>query len=189
MKLAKICDIDNVDLPRPLTAVHPGLWLLDTGFAATVLDQLGVTSDRVREAAGRLFEPTSRPAGARVLGDGEAEAAIAQAHRFSAGRGQNRVDTQQMLLVIALDPGSAARHILNDLGVDPGRVKKELADMIPLPIRGRSRKRVRGRVCSFCDCTDLDRAMVSGLGVWICVHCVHVSLEILESGDRTQHGA
>jgi ATP-dependent Clp protease ATP-binding subunit ClpA len=169
---------------------HLLLGLLHTGFAATVLDQLGVTRDRIREAAACLFEPTSGTDGARVLGDGEAEAAVAQARRFSAGRGQSRVDTQQLLFVIALDPGSAARRILNDLGVEPALVKKELADMIPPPVRSRGRgKRVRGRVCAFCGCTNPDRPMVAGPGVWICAPCVHVSLEILDIGDRALRSA
>jgi ATP-dependent Clp protease ATP-binding subunit ClpA len=163
---------------------HLLLGLLHTGFAATVLDQLGVTRDRIRESAARLFVPASRPDGARVVGDGEAEAAIAHARRFSAGRGQSRVDTQQVLFMIALDPGSAARRVLNDLGVDPARVKKELAGMIPPPVRSRGRgKRIRGRVCAFCGCTDPDRPMVAGPGVWICAPCVHLSLEILEHGN------
>jgi len=169
---------------------HLLLGLLHNGFAATVLDQLGVTRDRIREAASRLFEPTSRAGGVRVLGDGEAEAAVAQARRFSAGRGQSRVDTQQLLFVIALDPGSAARRILNDLGVEPDRLKKELADMIPPPVRTRGRsKRVRGRVCAFCGCTNPDRPMVAGPGVWICSACVHISLEILDTGDRALRSA
>jgi len=167
---------------------HLLLGLLHTGFAATVLDQLDVARDRIRDAAARLFELTSRPGGARVLGDGEAEAAVAQARRFSAGRGQSQVDTQQLLFVIALDPGSAARRLLNDLGVEPDRLKKELADMIPPPVRGRG-KRVRGRVCAFCGCTNPDRPMVAGPGVWICAHCVHVSLEILGTGDRALRSA
>jgi hypothetical protein len=39
-------------------------------------------------------------------------------------------------------------------------------------------------VCSFCGCTNPDRPMVAGLGVWICAPCVHLSLEIVDTGDR-----
>ncbi len=164
---------------------HLLLGLLHTGFAASVLDRLGVTRDRIRNAATRLFEPVSQPDGARVVGDGEAEVAVGHARRLAAGRGQRQVDTQQVLFVIALDPGSAARRVLNDLGVDPARMKKELADMIPPPVRSRSRgKRIRGRVCAFCGCTDPDRPMVAGPGVWICANCVHLGVEILDPGDR-----
>ncbi|MEV0271462.1 Clp protease N-terminal domain-containing protein [Hamadaea sp. NPDC050747] len=162
---------------------HLLLGLLHTGYAAAVLDQLGVTRDGIRATAARLFAQISTTDGTRVLGDGEAESAVAQARRFTAGRGQSRVDTQQLLLVIATDPGSAARRVLNDLGVHPDRIKKELADMIPPPIRGRG-KRVRGRVCAFCGCTNPDRPMVAGPSVWICSACVHLSLEILSTGDR-----
>ncbi|NUT07678.1 MAG: hypothetical protein HOV76_29825 [Hamadaea sp.] len=164
---------------------HLLLGLLHTGYAAAVLDRLGVTRDSIRAAAVRLFEPATTADGARVVGDGEAESAVASARRFSAGRGQSRVDTQQLLLVVATDPGSAARRILNDLGVDPDRIKKELADMIPPPMRARGGgKRVRGRVCAFCGCTNPDRPMVAGPSVWICSTCVHLSAEILNTGDR-----
>ena len=57
-----------------------------------------------------------------------------------------------VLFCIALDPGSAARRILNDLAVDPARVKRELDKCIaPAPKRraGRRGKATQG-ACSFC---------------------------------------
>jgi len=166
---------------------HLLLGLLHTGYAAAVLDRLGVTRDKVRDSAARLFEPTGEGAG-RIVGDGEAEATIAQARRFAAGRAQRFVDTQHVLFHIALDPGCAAGRVLTDLGVDRAQVKKDLADMIPPPPRGRTatrvRKGLRGRTCSFCGCGDSNRPMVAGPGVWICANCVRLSQDILNTGDR-----
>jgi hypothetical protein len=165
---------------------HLLLGLLRVGVAANVLDRLGVTRERVRDAAVRLFEPTGGD-GVRVVGDGEADAAVSSARRFAASRGQNLAGTEHLLFMLALDPGSAARRVLNDLGVDPARVKKELNDVIPPPPRpGRRRGKARGegRVCSFCGCADAHRPMVTGPGVWICRDCVALSTEILSAGQQ-----
>jgi ATP-dependent Clp protease ATP-binding subunit ClpA len=166
---------------------HLLLGLLQVGVAANVLDRLGVTRERVRDAATRLFEPASGSGGGpRVVGDGEANAAVSSACRFAASRGQNFAGTEHLLFMLALDPGSAARRVLNDLGVDPAHVKKELNDMIPPPPRpGRRRGKARGagRSCSFCGCADAHRPMVTGPGVWICSDCVALSTEIL-TADR-----
>jgi hypothetical protein len=167
---------------------HLLLGLLHTGVAATVLDQLGVTRDRVRETSAALFAPATvtGPDGRerRVVGDGEADEAVVQARRLAARRGQSQVRTEHLLFVLALDPGSAARRVLNHLGVDPARIKKELADCLPPPPRPRRRLgkgRTGQRTCSFCGCTDPGRAMVAGPGVWICGECVQLSAEILRS--------
>ena len=56
---------------------HLLLGLLHVGVAANVLDKLGVTRDRAREASARLLEPAGGgDAGPRAVGDGEAEAAV-----------------------------------------------------------------------------------------------------------------
>lgn len=69
----------------------------------------------------------------RVVGDGEADEAERRARRLAARRGQSQVRTEHLLFVLAIDPGSAARRVLNHLGVDPARVKKELAEWLPSP--------------------------------------------------------
>jgi ATP-dependent Clp protease ATP-binding subunit ClpA len=170
---------------------HLLLGLLQVGVAANILDRLGVTRTNVREASARLFEPTGGGvSGSRLVGDGEAEATVAGARRFAANRGQNLADTQHLLFTLALDPGSSARRVLNDLGVDPARVKKELNCMIPPPPRpGRRGRRIgKGdhgtRTCSFCGCTDPHRAMVTGPGIRICGECVALSADILKTGEQ-----
>jgi hypothetical protein len=67
---------------------HLLLGLLHAGGAATVLDRLGVTRDKVREASTRLFEPAIIAGGEgaerRVVGDGEAGPARSAAARIPA---------------------------------------------------------------------------------------------------------
>lgn len=161
---------------------HLLLGLLQVGVAANVLDRLGVTRERIHEAAARLLQPSGG-----VLGDGEAHDNVMRARRFAAGRGQNLTRTEHLLWTLAMDPGSSARRILDDLGVDPARAKKELNDCIPPPPRPGRRGRRLGkgrdgvRACSFCGCTDPHRSMVNGPGVQICGECVILAREIIES--------
>jgi ATP-dependent Clp protease ATP-binding subunit ClpA len=169
---------------------HLLLGLLHTGGAARILDRLGVTRDKVREASARLFEPAmiSGEDGAerRVTGDGEAGQAITGARRLAARRGQSQVRTEHLLFCIALDPGSSARRVLDDLGVDPAHIKKELQEWIA-PVQRRHRRAGKGksggRACSFCGCQDLG-PLVAGPGVWICGSCAQTALDILRAEPR-----
>lgn len=169
---------------------HLLLGLLHAGGAANILDRFGVTRDKVREASARLFEPVAITGAdgrkRRAVGDGEADEAVTQARRLAARRGQSQFRTEHLLFCLVLDPGSSARRVLNDLGVDPAQVKKELQEWIA-PVARRSR-RIRkgtttGRACSFCGCTDLG-PLVAGPGVYICGNCVQTSMEIFRSEQR-----
>ncbi|MFI6498851.1 Clp protease N-terminal domain-containing protein [Nonomuraea typhae] len=165
---------------------HLLLGLMEVGVAAGVLDRLEVTRERIRESAARLLE--SR-------GDGEAYDNVLRARRFAASRGQNLARTEHLLWMLAMDPGSSARRILDDLGVDLARMKKELNDLIP-PLRSARRARKLGRrdtpvcSCSFCGCADGSRAMVNGPGVQICGECVTLAAEIIQAahGKTTASG-
>jgi len=169
---------------------HLLLGLLHAGGAANILDELGVTRDKVREAGTRLFEPAMIADGAgqerRLVGDGEAEQAVTEARRLAARRGQSQFRTEHLLFCLALDPGSSARRVLNDLGVDPAHVKKALEEWIA-PVQRRHRRigRAKGtdRACSFCGCKDLG-PLVAGPGVWICGNCVQTAVEILRAEPR-----
>ncbi|TCO51343.1 ClpA/ClpB-like protein [Kribbella antiqua] len=170
---------------------HLLLGLQHVGVAANVLDRLGVTRDAVAAASARLL--TSRDTdGEHVVGDGEAEATVVAAQRFAASRGQNLTRTEHLLFVLALDPGSSARRVLDDLGIDPARVKKELSDQLPPPPRsGRRGRRTGkpdrdGRACSFCGCADVDRVMVNGPGVRICSECVVLATDIVAATPGTR---
>lgn len=169
---------------------HLLLGLLHAGAAAGVLDRLGVTRDKVRAASARLFEP-AMIAGEdgherRVVGDGEAEQAVTGARRLAARRGQSQFRTEHLLFCIALDPGSAARRVLGDLGVEPARIKKELEEWIA-PVQRRHRRigkaKGTGRACSFCGCKDLG-PLVAGPGVWICGSCAQTAIDILRAEPR-----
>ena len=169
---------------------HLLLGLLHAGAAAGVLDRLGVTRDKVRAASARLFEP-AMIAGEdgqerRMVGDGEAGQALTGARRLAARRGQSQFRTEHLLFCIALDPGSAARRVLGDLGVEPARIKKELEEWIA-PVQRRHRRigkaKGTGRACSFCGCKDLG-PLVAGPGVWICGSCAQTAIEILRAEPR-----
>jgi ATP-dependent Clp protease ATP-binding subunit ClpA len=169
---------------------HLLLGLLHAGAAANILDRLGVTRDKVREASVRLFEPAMITDGdgeaRRVVGDGEAGQAVTGARRLAARRGQSQFRTEHLLFCLALDPGSSARRVLNDLDVDPARVKKELQEWIA-PVQRRHRRigksKDTSRACSFCGCKDLG-PLVAGPGVWICGSCAQTALEILRAEPR-----
>ncbi|MGH3122185.1 MAG: Clp protease N-terminal domain-containing protein, partial [Streptosporangiaceae bacterium] len=98
---------------------HLLLGLLHAGAAANILDRLGVTRDKVRGASVRLFEPAMITGGdgeaRRIVGDGEAEQSVTGARRLAARRGQSQFRTEHLLFCLALDPGSSARRVLNDL--------------------------------------------------------------------------
>lgn len=169
---------------------HLLLGVLHVGVAANILDQLGVTRDKVREASARLFEPAMIADGdgreRRVVGDGDAENAVTGARRLAARRGQSQFRSEHLLFCLATDPGSSARRVLNDLGVDVARLKKELDEWVA-PVQRRHRRigksKGTGRACSFCGCKDLG-PLVAGPGVWICGNCARTALDILHAEPR-----
>jgi ATP-dependent Clp protease ATP-binding subunit ClpA len=170
---------------------HLLLGLLHVGGAANILDKLGVTRDKVRQANTRLFEPATIIDGdgqeLRIVGDGEGDQAIAGARRLAARRGQSQCRTEHLLHCLATDSGSSARRVLNDLNVDTARVKKELQEWIA-PVQRRrprliGRTKDTSRACSFCGCKDLG-PLVAGPGVWICGSCAQAAMEILRAEPR-----
>ncbi|MER6816090.1 Clp protease N-terminal domain-containing protein [Spirillospora sp. NPDC000708] len=173
---------------------HLLLGLLHGGVSAGVLDRLGVTRGTVREAAARLLEPAMITTGdgteRRVVGDGEAEQAIAAARRLAARRGHTQLRCEHLLFSLATDPGSAARRVLDDLGTDISQLTRDLQEWVA-PVQRRHRRigksKSTGRACSFCGCTDLG-PLVAGPGVWICGNCAQTAIDILRAelrGART----
>lgn len=65
-----------------------------------ILDQLGVTREKVRQASARLFEPARITDGdgheRRIIGDGEADQALTTARRIAARRGHTQVRTEHV---------------------------------------------------------------------------------------------
>lgn len=168
---------------------HLLLGLLQVGVASNVLANLGVTRERVSGASARLFQPITTPSGRRVAGDGEAELAITRAKRLATEYCPSMVRTEHLLFVLATDPGSSARRVLDDLGIDVATIKKELEGGLGrTQRRGRRRRRdIPARRCTFCGCPDADRPMVAGPGVWICSECVALCTDILKTERRGLH--
>lgn len=171
---------------------HILLGLLTDGVAAATLEQLGVSRDKIRDAGHRLFEhPADQAHRGRPVFSAEARSALAAAERLAAERtpagASVTVTTPQLLAVIAVNPGSRARRVLNDLGVDVADIKRLLHCYINVPRTPFGRRARRGRPgkrqperCSFCGHTSsAERRLVAGPDVWICSECVAVCGEIL----------
>ncbi|MEU9207713.1 Clp protease N-terminal domain-containing protein [Streptomyces sp. NPDC048415] len=171
---------------------HLLLGLLTDGVAAATLEHLGVTRDKIREASRRLFDypAATRGSGQPVISE-EATAALAAAEQLATERtpicAPVVVNTPQLLAVIATNPGSRARRVLNDIGVDPADIKRQLHCYINVPrtaLGRRSRRKRRpddtSARCSFCGHPGSDeRRLVAGPDVWICADCVVLCGEIL----------
>ncbi|HYU85461.1 MAG TPA: Clp protease N-terminal domain-containing protein [Kribbellaceae bacterium] len=166
--------------------------LLAEGVAAAVLDRTGVTADAVRQSSHRLYG-SSQPAGDAVppMSDDAIRAIDAATHQAVLGCpdespwSEELVGTEHLLAVLALDPGSRARRVLNDLGTDIAAIKKELDCHVtfnPRRRRGRGRKDRSPAVCSFCGRPrTAARRLVAGPGVFICGACIGIAAEALAS--------
>jgi ATP-dependent Clp protease ATP-binding subunit ClpA len=132
--------------------------LLTEGVAAAILEKRGVTAEAIRDSGHRLFGPPGPATDAVPPMSAEAKWALeAAAHsaRIDApdGNAPQAVGTEHLLAVLALDPGSRARRILNDLDVDIAAIKRELNCYVTLNPRRRRRRGGKLRsypACSFC---------------------------------------
>jgi hypothetical protein len=171
---------------------HLLLGLLTDGVAAATLEHLGITRDKIREASHRLFDYSSATAGSgEPVFSGEAQAALAAAEQLATERSPTCapvvVNTPQLLALIATNPGSRARRVLNDIGVDPADIKRQLHCYINVPRTAFGRRTRRKRRpddtsarCSFCGGPRTEeRRLVAGPDVWICADCIILCGEIL----------
>jgi len=176
---------------------HLLLGLLADGIAAATLEQLGATRDKIREASRRLFDyPTAtasatQGSSAHAVFSAEAQAALAAAEQLATERtpacAPVVTTTPQLLAIIATNPGSRGRRVLNDLGIDVADIKRLLHCYINVPRTAFGRRSRHGRLgkkqsdrCSFCGHSrSEDRRLVSGPDVWICAECVTLCGEIL----------
>lgn len=176
---------------RPEVGTHHLLvGLLAEGVAAAILEKFGLTADAIRGSGHRLFGPpapasnTVPPLSAEATCALEAAAHIARANA-SDGHADQVVGTEHLLAILALDPGSRSRRILNDLGVDIAAIKGELNCYMTLNPRRRrrhGRKFTNNSACSFCGRPDTEVGqLVAGPGVWICAACVGIAVEVLDS--------
>jgi ClpX C4-type zinc finger/Clp amino terminal domain, pathogenicity island component len=154
--------------------------LLAEGIAAAILDKLGVTAEAINASAQRLFGP-AQPAGDHpppLSADAicAIEGAAHHIQAVAAHQPTASVGTENLLLVLALDPGARARRVLTDLNADIALIKKELACHTalhpPRPRRFGRRRQTRPPTCSFCGTTETaTRRLAHGPGVAICGTC------------------
>jgi ATP-dependent Clp protease ATP-binding subunit ClpA len=164
--------------------------LLAEGVAAAILEKLGLTAEVIRESGRRLFgsplpatdQVPPMSAEAKCALDAAAHIARANAHHSNSGE---VVGTEHLLGVLALDPGSRARRILNDLDVDIAAIKRELNCYVTFSPRRRRRRGGKVRsysACSFCGRPGSEAGqLVAGPGVWICASCVGVAAEVISA--------
>jgi len=170
--------------------------LLAEGVAAAILEKLGVTVEAIRDSGHRLFDPPSQATdrvptmSAETTWALQAAANIARANAID-GNGDPIVGTEHVLAVLALDPGSRARRILNDLEIDPATIKRELNCFVTFSPRRRRRQRGKFRndaTCSFCGRPSADVGhLVAGPGVWICARCVESAAEAADRSSAAGH--
>jgi hypothetical protein len=165
--------------------------LLAEGVAAAILERLGVHAEAIRAASQRLFGPPAHaPSDAIPPMSTEATCALdAAAHNAAANASDAaapEVRTEHLLGMLALDAGSRARRVLNDLGVDIAAVKGELQCHISVnptrPARWWKRRPPAPPGCSFCGRTNAAVGpLVNGPGVAICGACVALAGEIIDN--------
>ena len=166
--------------------------LLAEGVAAAILERLGVTGQAIGDSSHRLFGPALPATDAVPPMSAEARRALDAAARLARSNAPDSNDadegvvgTEHLLAVLAFDPGSRARRILNDLHVDIAAIKRELNCYLTLKPRHRRRPGRKPRsnsACSFCGrpATEVGQ-LVAGPGVWICASCIGLATEILDA--------
>src|SRR5215213_2313715 len=163
--------------------------LLAEGVAAAILEKLGVTADAIRDSGHRLFGPPLSATDLVPPMSDEARCALDAAVQIARTNAPDPdagevVGTEHLLGVLALDPGSRARRILNGLNVDVAAIKGELNCYVTLkPRRRRRGGKVRSdSACSFCGrpASQVGQ-LVAGPGVWICSSCVGLANEVLDA--------
>jgi hypothetical protein len=164
--------------------------LLAEGVAAAILEKLGVTAEAIRDSGHRLFGPPLRATDAVPPMSAEAKCAL-DAAAYSArsnapdGSAPQVVGTEHLLAVLALDPGSRARRVLNDLNIDIAAIKRELNCYVTLKPRRRRRHGARTRgyeACSFCGRPGSEAGpLVAGPGVSICASCVSLAVDVVNT--------
>jgi len=161
--------------------------LLTEGAAAAILESLGVHAEQIRTASPALFgPPTPAPRDDLPPMSTEATCALDTAAQNAAANTTStnppEVRPEHLLAVLALDPGSRARRVLNELHVDIAAVKRELQCYITVnPARPARwwKHRPPGHACSFCGRTSTPDLLVNGPGIAICRPCVALATEIL----------
>jgi hypothetical protein len=168
--------------------------LMAEGVAAAILESLHVSVEAIRASSQRLFGASPAPATDEISPmSTEAKCALDAAAVKAAASDSNssapEVRTEHLLAVLALDPGSRARRVLNDLDVDIAAIKRELQCYLTLspsrPARWCKRRAPTQDGCSFCGRPGAGQ-LVHGPGVAICSACVALAGDILDDRQPTR---
>ena len=166
--------------------------LLAEGVAAAILEKLDVTGQAIRDSGHRLFGAALPATEAAPPMSAEARRALDAAAHLARNKAPDSNDadegvvgTEHLLAVLAFDPGSRARRILNDLHVDIAAIKRELNCYLTLKPRHRRRTGRKPRsdsACSFCGRPATEAGqLVAGPRVWICASFVGLATDILDA--------
>jgi len=152
---------------------HLLLGLFAEGYAANVLDRLGVDHERARAEVRLLFPGPAAP---------DPDECLAAATTFARECGHDYVGTEHLLFVLANDLGSRADRVLENLGV-AAAIRRELRCFERARVLRWKRRRPRpGQCnCSFCGRRQDQVRLVAGPGVWICQRCVGLAADILKT--------
>ncbi|MDR2985544.1 MAG: hypothetical protein LBV34_11950 [Nocardiopsaceae bacterium] len=154
--------------------------LFEDGTAASIMEQIGLRRDAVREAGRELFPASGEPREQPPAESAEVKAALSGAVGLAVRAGCGYVGTEHLLGALALDPGSRARRVLIHLNASVPEIKRGLECYISPSRRRRRRGKSQDDRCSFCGKNEESGVeMVAGPGVWICADCVALADEIL----------
>jgi hypothetical protein len=183
----------RADGAKEIGSQHLLAGLMAEGVAAAILENLHVSMEAIRSSSHRLFGSSPAPATEEIPPmSTEATCALDAAAVKAASDSSSsapEVRTEHLLAVLALDPGSRARRVLNDLDVDIAAIKRELQCYLTLspsrPARWWKRRTPSQDGCSFCGRPAAGQ-LVHGPGVAICNACVALAGDILNDRQPTR---
>jgi ATP-dependent Clp protease ATP-binding subunit ClpA len=103
-----------------------GLLEEEDGAAVHVLEGLGVTAERVRAEVART-RAAGRATSGQIPFTARAKEVLAGALREALSLGHDHIGTEHLLLGVLSQNAAVATRILRGLGVDPGKVRGEVA--------------------------------------------------------------
>jgi hypothetical protein len=106
-----------------------GLIREDEGIAAKALESLGISLSKVHEQVEASEAGRGAQSPARITLAEDARNALERSLQEAKQLGEDRIDTEHILLGLFSEEGSAARMLVR-LGVDPGRVRRRVIELL-----------------------------------------------------------
>ena len=106
-----------------------GLIREDEGIAAKALESLGISHSKVHEQVEASEAGRWAPSSARITFTEDAKNALERSLQEARQFGEVQIDTEHILLGLFAEGGSAARMLVR-LGVDPGRVRRHVIELL-----------------------------------------------------------